>query len=209
MTDHDPQDDPLTSLIRDEFRRPPPTPRDEIWAGIRAKRIAQAAPRPHATFHHRPLVVAGWITGIAAALVLGIGLGRIMAPTTAVSPVAGSSSPESTVALSAATVQHLSAVETLLTSFRTGQEGESFAALARDLLTTTRLLLDTKAMTDRKTQALLEDLEFVLAQIIQAPTDRPVDRDLIADGLNQRELLPRLRTAIPAGGTSLRLLGEL
>jgi hypothetical protein len=52
-------------------------------------------------------------------------------------------------------------------------------------------------------RTLLDDLELVLVQIIQlsgAPLD-PADRELIDRALADRDLLPRIRTAVPAGIT--------
>ena len=49
-------------------------------------------------------------------------------------------------------------------------------------------------------RALLEDLELILVQVTTLDGSRsPEELDLITDGLEQREVLPRLRTVIPAG----------
>ncbi|PYO76359.1 MAG: hypothetical protein DMD67_08800, partial [Gemmatimonadetes bacterium] len=71
---------------------------------------------------------------------------------------------------------------------------------ARDLLATTRLMLDSPAAKDVRLRGLLEDLECLLAQIAQLPAgaDRE-DVQLISQGLEQRSVLLRLRTASPAG----------
>ena len=71
----------------------------------------------------------------------------------------------------------------------------------RDVLGSTRLLIDSPAGSDPQLRALLDDLELVLVQIIQlsgSPLD-PADRDLIDRALEDRELLTRIRTAVPAG----------
>ena len=104
----------------------------------------------------------------------------------------------------------------LLTDFRAqsarGQLDPQFVAAARDLLTTTRLMLDSPAANDPRLQPLLEDLELVLAQITQLPAEpgRKNEMDLINQGLNQRSVLTRLRTAtpaIPAGPAPVRAQG--
>jgi len=104
-----------------------------------------------------------------------------------------------------ATGDHLTQVETFLTEFGTRAPATDFAGQAQDLLTNTRLLLDSKRVADVRTRKLLEDLELVLAQIATLnPRQRRQDLDLIADGLAQSHLRTRLRNAIPAG-SAIRL----
>jgi hypothetical protein len=103
-----------------------------------------------------------------------------------------------------AAVQHMSRAEALLTTFRAGaRAGEVDAAIqpwARDLLTGTRLLIDSPASQDPALRALLGDLELVLAQIVQLSAQRRaeevqiIDRQLDADGV-----ITRLRSAVPSG----------
>jgi hypothetical protein len=103
-----------------------------------------------------------------------------------------------------AAVQHMSRAEALLTTFRAGARAgtvdEGVQPWARDLLSSTRLLLDSPAGQDPALRALLGDLELVLAQIVQLPAQRRteevqlIDRQLDADGV-----ITRLRTAVPAG----------
>ena len=79
---------------------------------------------------------------------------------------------------------------------------------ARDLLTTTRLLLDSPAADDPRMRALLEDLELVLAQISQLEAGRDSrNADLITQDMDQRSVLPKLRSAIPAGPVPVRTQG--
>jgi len=122
---------------------------------------------------------------------------------------AAPSSPEvrerGEVAALFATGDHLTQVETFLTEFGTRAPAADFAGQAQDLLTNTRLLLDSKRVADVRTRKLLEDLELVLAQIATLnPRQRRQDLDLIADGLAQSHLRTRLRNAIPAG-SAIRL----
>src|SRR2546430_14549140 len=85
-----------------------------------------------------------------------------------------------------------------------------FSRQARDLLATTRLMLDSPAAKDARLKGLLEDLELVLAQIAQLPAsgDRE-DVQSINQGLDQRSVLLRLRTANPAGPGPVRTQGAL
>ena len=135
-------------------------------------------------------------------------------PVETVTPNPGSRSPapsggdpreRSQVAAVFATGDHLTQVETFLTEFGTRMPATDFAGQAQDLLTNTRLLLDSKRVADVRTRKLLEDLELVLAQIATLnPRQRRQDLDLIADGLAQSHLRTRLRNAIPAG-SAIRL----
>lgn len=103
------------------------------------------------------------------------------------------------------TTQHLSEAEALLTSFRSRpiadrQMDAQLGAWARQLLTNTRLLLDSPVANDPQRRPLLEDLELVLVQIVQlSPGSTPQDREMIEKSLQQDHVMTRLRTAIPAG----------
>ena len=102
-------------------------------------------------------------------------------------------------------VRHLSEAEALLTSFRTRsttdqQMDTQLGSWARQLLSKTRLLLDSPIANDPQRRPLLEDLELVLVQIVQlSPGSTPQDRDLIEKTLQHDHVMTRLRTAIPAG----------
>jgi hypothetical protein len=207
-------DDRFERLLREaaqDYHRPPEPPREEMWRRIAAAREAR---------RRRILVVRPWVRlglGIAAVLALGVGIGRwtaIGAKDHATSVTAPNDQP--TLAYRVAAAQYLSRTEALLTGFRTEARGTGvtpdvqFAAQARDLLSTTRLMLDSPAATDQRLKSLLEDLELVLAQIAQLPSggDRE-DVRLINQGLEQRSVLLRLRTANPAGPGPVRTQGAL
>jgi hypothetical protein len=102
-------------------------------------------------------------------------------------------------------VRHLSEAEALLTSFRTRttadqQMDAQLGSWARQLLSNTRLLLDSPVANDPQRRPLLEDLELVLVQIVQlSPGSTPQDREMIEKTLRQDHVMTRLRTAIPAG----------
>lgn len=217
----DSQDETLRALAA-EYHQPPPTPREEIWARIQAERAASGGTTPVIAL--RPDVRRGspatralaWVTGIAALLAVGIGIGRLSSPdATPDTPglAAGEPQPEpgdrAQAVLAVAVSQYLSQTETLLTGLRTGEEAD-FAAVARDLLSMTRLLIDSPALTDPMTRDLLADLELVLAQVVVLPEDGNAarERSLITAGMEHHNLMPRLRTAIPAGSAA-RIHGEL
>jgi hypothetical protein len=107
--------------------------------------------------------------------------------------------------------QTLVQAEALLTAYR-ASDGQSrdqesmqqAGRWARDVLTSTRLLLDSPAASDPQMRALFTDLELVLAQIVQlsgAPLQAG-ERELIERAMRDRDLLPRLRSALPAGATA-------
>ena len=109
-----------------------------------------------------------------------------------------------------AAAQTLGQAELLLTSFRAdarqrGVVDPQLAQWAGDVLSSTRLLIDSPAGRDPKLRPLLEDLELVLVQIVQlraAPDARPGDAELVDRALQERDILPRLRTAVPAGASA-------
>jgi hypothetical protein len=192
-----------------DYHRPPATPREELWRRIEAARAAR---------RHRGVVLRAalrWGVGIAAVLTLGVGIGRWSAVGS--SPIAGvapATDRASTFVYQLAAAQYLTRTETLLTGFRAetraGVSTAAFSGQARDLLCTTRLMLDSPAARDVRLKGLLEDLELVLAQIAQlhAGGDHE-DLQLINQGLKQRNVLLRLRTASPAGPSSARAQGAL
>ena len=107
-----------------------------------------------------------------------------------------------------AVLEHMARTEVLLTSFRaqtraTGSDRTAeaqFASLSRELLRNTRLLLATGPGDDPTLTHLLEDLELVLMQISQYTAEgRRGDLDAINQSLERRNVLPKLRSTIPAG----------
>jgi len=195
-------DDQLDERLREAARAynaPPETPREEMWAKIQAGR-SRREPR---VLEFRPRRWL-WAAAAAAVLALGIGIGRVsVQPETA--RWEGPSANATTYRL--ATQDHLSQSEAFLTLFRTSVKDRSrdrlASASARQLLATNRLLLDSPAATDAATRLLLEDLELVLAEIAQlSPRSRDEDLQLIREGIERGNVMPRLRTAVPAGAGS-------
>lgn len=207
-------DEQIAEMMRDAARwyRVPPEPRlDTMWARIEAEHFGGGR------FGRRrwrswivPWTVGG--IGIAAVLLIGVAIGRHTTPassgltganagpsgTTAAAPgdLAASGDP----LYASATTQHLGRTATLLSTLP-WQQGdvpdEAFLTRADELLSTTRLLLDSPAAADPELRTLLGDLELVLAQIARLSTRRsPQEVQLITEALETRDVLPRLHTAV-------------
>lgn len=146
--------------------------------------------------------------GLAATLVVGVGLGRLSmqqaaAPTQATATVAEASSESAAPASNAydkVASELLGRTVVLLASLPAearNSSGERFSNQATELLTSTRLLLDSPAASDARFKDLLEDLELVLAQIAMLQSGRTRQEiDLITDALEERDVVPRLRSAV-------------
>jgi hypothetical protein len=192
----------LDPLLRDAaatYRADATADLDAIYARLERSDALSAASRRRRT-------VPRWMTagiGIAATLVIGVGIGRITAPSATAPPVIApitlpvivTNAPLQEVTSTYA-VQAASLMESLASSAGKTR-GAPLGARATELLTTTRLLLDSPAGRDPKMRALLDDLELVLAQIVALPVrPDPVDRSFIADAMAEREVLPRLRELV-------------
>lgn len=108
------------------------------------------------------------------------------------------------IAYNVALDQHLGQSEAFLTLFRSsvraGHVEPVAFATARHLLGTNRLLLDSRVGAAPQTRQLLQDLELVLAGIAQlGATSDSSDVHLVTEDMDQGDVLPRLRTAVPAG----------
>jgi hypothetical protein len=218
MTDQheDPKFEAWLKQSAKSYHAPLPTPREEMWSRIAAAR------QKRQVLEFRPWM--RWVVAAAALLVLGIGIGRWTAnqrlTPPAATPVATGTRVNAEidslagVAYQIAATQYLSRTEAFLTSFRADANRSAntgrLARQARDLLTTTQLMLDSPAADNPRLRALLEDLELVLMQISQLnPVENGHDRDLINQGMNQTNVLPKLRSAIPAGPVPVRTEGAL
>jgi hypothetical protein len=198
------------------LNEPGAVPRAEMWRGIQdamtAARDAQSGQIAGVT----PLRRAPWklMSVIAAALLLGVALDRMVlrggertAPRIAASRPATDSGGVTRLYRMAAS-QTLTQAEALLTAYRATSESERSAGSTlqlgtwgRQVLGSTRLLIDSPAGNDPQLRALLEDLELVLVQIIRlsGPSPDASDREHVDRALKDRDLLPRIRTAVPAG----------
>ena len=195
----------------DEYHRPPAdVPREEMWDRIVSARQASRAPVAGrwSRFSDR------WPMAIAASLLIGAGIGLgywMRGPVTepAGMSVTATQTADSVIrntTYDVASVAHLTAVESMLTSFRSTEHTETNVALqrlARDLLSTTRLLMDSPAAEDAVRRQLLEDLEYVLAQIVQLDPNAPAeDRAMVDRAIAREQVLTRIRSSIPAGFSS-------
>jgi hypothetical protein len=203
--DDDQLEERLWSAAR-AHNHPPETPREAMWDGIQRARLAAT---PHARLRRAELRWLPVAVAAAALLATGIGIGRLSTGADPVSPSApiaagAQASASGTSAYRLAALEHLSQSEEFLTLFRTAVRRDTdhhgASATARRLLTTNRLLLDSPAATDRQTRLLLEDLELVLAGITQlSARSAAQDLELVREGIERGNVMPRLRTAVPAG----------
>lgn len=193
--------------------------REELFASIVAARfVSRGSEDRRPTTENRvrsPRLT--WI-GMAAALVVGVAIGKFAlerhdtaAPASLAASGNGgataSPAPEDTSSLSyarAATAQ-LARAEALLTAYgsSTADAGvdTQLSSWARDILSNTRLLLDSPAADDPARRRLLQDLELVLVQMVQRSPAAGVDgeRAQIDRSMERTQVLTRLRSALPAG----------
>ena len=144
--------------------------------------------------------------GLAAALMMGIGLGRFTmnqaapAPTVAVQGTSTDTAEPASNAYDKVASELLGRTVVLLTALPgevRNSSGERFSNQATELLTSTRLLLDSPAASDPRFKDLLEDLELVLAQIAMLQSGRSRQEiDLITDALEERDVVPRIQSAV-------------
>lgn len=199
-------DDRLNELLDDAARtyRVPPEPDvAAMWSAIESEAFVDH-PRWHAWTRSPSWRIAG--LGMAAALVFGVGLGRLTARPQVPGAVAGVAIDSTgaggvlPAAYDRTATELLGRTAVLLTALPA--EGENvradarFASQARELLTTARLLLDSPASSDQRFKELLQDLELVLAQIARLQPGRGDDMQLITDALEERDVVPRIRSAV-------------
>ena len=201
------------------YRVAPEPPLDEMWDAIEERHFGtsvvsltgRANERGRAARAERRwrLGAPSWgvlVAGMAAMLILGIGVGRMsrgVAPVVAAAPEGvydywtANAEPYRD-----ATTEYLGQTVALLTALpaavRDGQPDARFVMQAGDLLSTTRLLLDSPAAaSDPRLKSLLEDLELVLAQLARLPAEHgKTELNLIKEALVQRDVVPRLRSAV-------------
>jgi hypothetical protein len=200
-------DDRFDELMRDAahtYRKPSEPDFEAMWNVVARESFGVAHPTRRSFHFPRGI-------GIAATLLLGIGIGRATvsfksasqksATTVAAVPVAArTDSLTEPAPYSTETSQYLGQTAALLIALpsevRAGRANEQFLGRAGELLTRTRLLLDSPAANDPTMRNLLEDLELVLAQIVHLQNNQShTELDLINRALEQRDVIPRLRTA--------------
>lgn len=170
----------------------------------------------------RPGVWIRRAAAIAAVLVGGIGVGRYLVPAPdtvrhvvsrtdsvaalGLGPEALAAMPRSDDPVRVAMDEHLASTVALLLTVRNedpavGAVGD-VSGWARDLLATTRLLLDEPQLRDERTRRLLQDLELVLVQIVQARRSAPATQRAPSETMRETNLLPRVRAAVTASRRS-------
>ena len=87
---------------------------------------------------------------------------------------------------------------------REGRVDPTIAPWARNLLMETRLLLDARGGADPTLDGLLAELELVLTQLVgvteaAGEERRRTELELTVGGMEEREVLTRIRAAVPAG----------
>jgi len=221
MDENDGLEEIMTHL-RDGYNPPPETPREEMWSVIQSRLepgresvVSLETVRKQRSAGWRP--VLGWSAAAAALVVLGMGIGRMTAPgpahppTTAEASGTGAETDGADLGpLRVASLEHLVRTESLLTlaqaDVSSGQVQPQLGVWARRLLTQTRLLMDAQSGSDPVMEDLLQDLELVLVQLVNAtdagdddPVRRKAELDLALDGLEESEVLPRIRAVVPTG----------
>jgi len=209
-----PDDSKFDEFLRRETNRHTESvtpPADAIWSAI--ERDVARAIQPPVSAPRRLWLTVG--VGIAATLVIGVGLGRWSKTRETSRPVAiGVSHPSSDDSARAATlaqasvVQYLGEAEIFLTAvradFKAGRRDSDRAERSRQLLARTRLLLTSDEPRSPTVDLLLRDLELLLAEISALPdTGRGLDERLIDERLRQGTILPRIRTTLPAQSAGL------
>jgi hypothetical protein len=213
-------DDRFEHLMRDAertYRVPPEPDLEGMWNAIASQMAGVSSRQNIVALSARPERRGVWHSSrvrIAAALIAGVALGRasIMLgshnATPAASPapavVASVSAPRNDASMArpyeVETSQYLGQTAALLvalpTEVKAGRADQQFTARAEDLLTRTRLLMDSPAANDPAMRSLFDDLELVLAQVVRLQNNgNRIEMDLINRALEQRDVIPRLRTA--------------
>jgi hypothetical protein len=219
-------DDTIRELARDYNEGPASLDaqrREAMWAAIvaqrqRSTRRVRMIPRQ-----------AWWPMAAAALLLLGIGLGQYW-PTSTGTPAPDGASTGATDSDGDASEAHaprwsqesakaiyryaardyLRRTQTQLTRYRqasTEVDREDvdlpMTDWAASLLLNTRMYLDSPLADDESMRELLEDLEVVLARIVQSSGDydRTEEEAFILEGMRRRDILERLQKNLPARAT--------
>jgi hypothetical protein len=174
---------------------------DALWTQIESAHFdgvrALHAPRRTLANAWRPFIA------LAATLAIGFGFGRFSAPASdpqlpAITVATDASVPEP---LRRTTSRYLDDAALLLASLPEESTSDTaFTGQASTLLNRTRLLLDSPTTASNpQLRDLLEDLELVLAQVARLrSTTSAEELSFIASALNERDVVPRLRTVAAA-----------
>jgi hypothetical protein len=208
----DPQFDDMISRAAKGYRAKSEPPADAMWSRIEGD-VADAIRNPEPRIgRHLPWLAAG--AGIAAALVIGVAIGRRStqsdartSPTTVatagITPAQADSVREAQ--MRTLTLSHFAQAEMFLTEVRadlkTGRNDPQRDERSRELLSRTRLIMASDARRAPAVEQLLQDLELVLAGIAALPDSgarKPGDQRLIDEGTRVTGVLPRIRTLLPS-----------
>lgn len=195
---NDAEFDKLMRETAAEYRTPPPVSFDDLWPAIERGAFDSGV-------RDRRGVLRSWVlraVPLAAAAALGLVIGRFTAP----APVLVDAPAEPGVVvqaandpLRAATTEYLGETAALLSALPGQAAGPDrlFLTQARELLSMTRLLLDSPDGIDPDLAGLLEDLELVLVQVARLPAASGAEEevDLITETLEFRDVLARLESA--------------
>jgi hypothetical protein len=209
--------EPMRNAARD-YNSPPELERaelDDMWSAIEGQAFPKRFSTPSAEAwmpraeHREPRTwfSAGNLLPLAAVLLLGVAIGRFALPREQAAQVSVATTPPAAdsvavpEAYQSTTSQYLGQTVALLIALpsegRSSRADDLYLNRAHDLLLTTRLLMDSPAAADPRFRNLLEDLELVLAQVVRLQADQSrAELDLIRQALEQRDVLPRLRTAV-------------
>lgn len=221
MTTNDENHPELPPAVRDaarDFNTPPELKTadlDAMWSAIEARSfrsdIGGRVSDRDSTVRDltRRWFASRTLLPIAATLVVGVAIGRYAVPASNALPAASVSRRmmHDTLTLAepygSTTSRYFGQAAALLVELPTEARSEGadvhLTRRAHDLLLTTRLLLDSPAADDTRIRGLLEDLELVLAQVVRLPSGRSQGRselELIRQAVDQRDVLPRLRSAV-------------
>jgi hypothetical protein len=221
MKDGRMNDEQFDALMRDAaetFRRPSAPALEEMWGEVESAHFGGSRRAHHGDNGPRMqrMQPMHWWIGLAATLVVGVALGRAsmslggahrsaapLVTQTQVATVAPSAIRDTLAApYDLETSKYLGQTAALLIALpsetQAGRAADAqFVARAGELLTRTRLLLDSPAASDPSMRRLLEDLELVLAQAVRLENGHSrTELDLINKALEQRDVIPRLRTAV-------------
>lgn len=209
---HDDQkfDDFLRSAAKD-YKAGSNARRDDVWAAIAPDVERALTGKKSFTLPRRRIATWTMIgVGIAATLVIGIGVGRWTAPSPVTRQVA--IQPPSVIVEDSAAriahvrstaIEHLADAEVFLTAVRadmkSGRSEADRAERSRELLVRTRLLLGSTTNATPNVKRLLEDLELLLAEIAAMPQSRsPLDQKLLDESMREGNIIPRIRATLPA-----------
>ncbi len=207
----------------DGYNSPPTTPKDAMWSAIEGAiveegmtseadvvSLASARLKKQASTHRWQRGWGVWAAAAAAVLVVGVGIGRMSVTPPAGGDLAVGIAPEARArSMHSVALDYLTKTESLLTMVssdaRAGTVDAEMAQWGRGLLLQTRLLMDSPAAEDPVIRQLLGDLEIILIQVAGlSSTGQDLARDreeleMITEGLEDQDMMLRIRSAIPTG----------